>query len=525
MGKAFRFLVAALAAGAMLLAGCAPGRAPQDGGDRYDGQTIAWSPCDDRPGVECGRLTVPLDHADPAGPTVEMVVYRIQAWREAAQGVVLVLPEAPGTSGADLFGPASFTFRELGASYDVVTYDPRGTPGTLPLRCEADAGRPDRLDLDGTPDSPAEEEALRAAWQRYARDCEAAAGTALARMGTADVVRDLDLLRRTLGEKRILLYGASYGALVAREYLRTFPEGAARAVLDAPSPRSFPPAAPVGEVVEAAETTFDEALGTCFDNPFLPCPLGESPAEARTRTEELLRELDDEPRDLGPDGILTREQVVAALWDGMAEGPQGWTTVVRALGRASGGDWSELAAQSRESAARRTSDAALAVRCADGGPSRASAAEIRGWAADLAVRSPLFGETVGWWAVECLGWPVGPTLETKPRNEPDGARRGRALVVASAGDPRTPRDVPAATARQLGNAPVLTYTGAEHGAYASSPCVRYAVNDFLTAGVLPAHLTCGDLPLRPDWRRRGCVTACTVVPAATAAKVSVAGLP
>jgi hypothetical protein len=69
-------------------------------------------------------------------------------------------------------------------------------------------------------------------------------------------------------------------------------------------------------------------------------------------------------------------------------------------------------------------------------------------------------------------------------------------VVTGTGDPLTPPEFTEAMVAQMGDAPLLTYTGPEHGAYWSSDCVRYAVNDFLTAGVLPESDTCGTVPSR-----------------------------
>lgn len=524
-------------AAVLLLVGCvSPGPgAPGSGRDtvrtatstlaRYYGQEIAWSPCEDRAGVECGVLAVPLDHAQPDGEAVQVEVYRVPAWRHEARGAVVLLAGEAGMSGGDLFGPATFTFRELGASFDLVSYAPRAVAGTLALSCQDDVARAARLTLDATPDSPSEEDALVTAWQRYAQDCGEAGGDTLPVLGSADRARDLDILRAALGEKRLTLYGASSGALVAREYAGAFPEQAGRIVLDSPRPGSRPDdEASAPYVVEAADRAFDEALGTCFTNPFLPCPLGGTAAEARARVAGMLATLDAEPHDLGGGRVLTREHVVGAMWDAVAAGPQGRAAVVRALARASEGDWFELATHAATSLDRRTSDAAVASRCADRGPVVAEIADVRRRAAALAERSPLFGETVAWWSLECAGWPAGPTLETKRRGE-RSIRRGAALVVAASGDPRTPPGLPGVTSRLLADAPVLVYTGSEHGAYASSPCVRYVVNDFLTAGVVPANLTCGDLPLRQDWRRRGCVGACTVVPAAAFSRAGLTVMP
>jgi hypothetical protein len=95
-------------------------------------------------------------------------------------------------------------------------------------------------------------------------------------------------------------------------------------VLDAPrTAATLTDAQALEGMVEATERTLDLALATCFDNPFLACPLGPTPEDARTRAEALLLDLDDAPVDVGDTGLLTRERAVGALWEAMAEGAPG----------------------------------------------------------------------------------------------------------------------------------------------------------------------------------------------------------
>jgi pimeloyl-ACP methyl ester carboxylesterase len=534
-GGGRRAVVPALLTAAVLLVGaCAPGAPPTAGGatppdlrdelpDLRDelpalrDQEIAWTPCADNRTVECGTLAVPLDHGDPASATVEMAVYRAPALRGAAEGTVVLVPGGPGASGADLLRPSDFTFVELRTSHDLVTFDARGVGATLPVDCQAEPERVARGSLDATPRTPDEEQALLSAWTTFAEECERTSGDALAFAGGRDVARDLDVLRAALDEKSLTLHAMSYGTLAATEYARSFPGRVARLVLDAPrTASSLADPAAQEQMVEAAEATLDDALATCFDNPFLPCPLGGTPAAARSRVEALLTGLDESPVDLGPAGLLTRERAVDALWGALARGPSAWESAARWLGRAAKGDWSELAAQVVPSVGDPSPDGPVATRCTDLGGSALDLVAVRERAVDHAARFPVFGETAAWWAVRCAGWPVGPTLATKARPGPlVGA--GTVLVVTSTGDPLTPPAFPAATAHLLGGARVLTYSGSEHLAYAASPCVRYVVNGFLVSGVLPRSLSCGDLPLRTGGTAVPCSGPCTVVPAGTGA--------
>lgn len=494
-----RISVAGVAAAAVAtaLAGCAASSGSSAEGEADPGlapfydQALVWAPCEDGAAGECATLVVPLDYAAPEGERIDMALYRLPAAGDAAGSVVL-LPGGPGGSGADLLGPRS-AFRELARDRHVVTYDARGIGATSSFICESEAEASARLALDGTPDTPEEEAALVASWEAVADGCEEAAGPMLGHAGTSDLVRDLDVLRAALGEDALTFYGLSYGTLVGSEYVRAFPDKVGRAVLDAPvTARDWTAEDDLAIFAGTFEATLDQALGECFANPLLDCPLGATTAEARAGVEELLAGLDAEPVDLGARGLLTRERAVGIMVSALPYGPDGWSPLVIALGRAAGGSWGDLAALDPGFDPAGFA-ANLAVTCADRGDRDIGPDAVRADAADLGARYPVFGETFAWSRLICTTWPVGPTLEvvTEPV-ETDGA----VLVVTSTGDPLTPASFTEAMAEQMAGATILTYTGPEHVAYVASDCARFAVNDFLTEGVLPESATCGAFPTR-----------------------------
>ena len=459
-------------------------------------QVLSWEPCSPSSAMECASLTVPRDYERPAEGTRELAVYRLApagaedgatedgADDGAGGGAVVVLPGGPGGSGQFLLEGLS-PFRELAADRAVVSYDPRGVNASDAVSCEDDAAFAARQALDATPDTAQEEAALVAAFEAFADACASAVGDDLAHMGTADLVRDLDLLRAALGEDRLSYLGLSYGSLVGLEYARAFPDRVGRVALDSPMTAAGRADADREEVLLVRiEETLDGALQACVDAP-AGCRLGTGVGEARDRVETLLDELDAAPVEVGG-RVLTREVVVSWLWDALTWGPESSATAVAALGRASGGQWGDVALLLGPGDVPGFA-AYTAVACSDALVPVADAAAARAAAADLGERFPVFGETAAWWDVACSGWPVDAALAVA---DDVVEHAGEALVVASTGDPLTPPVAVDEASRQMGGAPVLTYAGAEHVAYWFSDCTRFAVNDFLVDGTLPAVGTC-----------------------------------
>lgn len=474
------------------LAGCAATGDPESARDRFAEQEIAWTPCPEQSGVECGSLEVPLDHSRPDGDALEVALYRLPARADDAGSIVL-LPGGPGGRGIDLLAGYS-PFRGLQGSHHVVSYDARAIGATSSFLCESEEEFRARLTLDRTPDTAEEEAALLASWETLAHGCAEAAGELLGFVGSRDLVQDLDVLRAALGEETLTYYGLSYGALVGSEYARTFPDRVGRAVLDAPrTARDWSSAESLVELADAAERSFDEALEQCFVNPFLPCALGATTQDARASVVALLAKLDADPVELPDGGRFTRELAVSALHGSVSAGPDGWATAVSALGRAHQGEWDDLLALAWELEDQPGTTANTVIVCADLGPPRVSVPDVRERVATLAARAPVFGEALAWGALNCTGWPAGPTLEV--HTEPvDPA--GDVLVVVSERDPATPRPFVDHMTEQMAGARLLNYSGPEHVAYGASDCVRMAIDDFLVHGRWPASDTCGTTPGR-----------------------------
>lgn len=97
--------------------------------------TIAWSSCGDR--LECARVQVPLDWDHPRGRMISLAVIRHLASRPDERiGSLFLNPGGPGESGVGLVKGAGSDLDGWGdGQFDVVSWDPRGTNASTPVRC------------------------------------------------------------------------------------------------------------------------------------------------------------------------------------------------------------------------------------------------------------------------------------------------------------------------------------------------------------------------------------------------------
>ena len=189
--------------------------------------------------AQCALLPVPLDYSNPAGPKIKIAISRIRHTSANFQGVLLTNPGGPGGSGLDfnVFLIQALQHEGLGAAasgYDWIGFDPRGVGSSVPaLGCDPNYLSPDRGSY--TPTTHAILRYWKARTADYAADCatRSAAQTALlGHITTADVARDMDSIRRALGQQQISYYGFSYGTYLGEVYATLFPGHVRRLILD-----------------------------------------------------------------------------------------------------------------------------------------------------------------------------------------------------------------------------------------------------------------------------------------------------
>lgn len=445
---------------------------------RFYEQRLAWTDCD---GAECASLVVPVDYADPDGPTFEIAVLRTPATGEA-RGSLVVNPGGPGSSGVDYARAASAIVTDpVLDAYDVVGFDPRGVGASAPVDCADDAAFDLLIATDGTPDTPAEVAEIERVSALL--ECRSPVDGLVDHLSTADAARDMDVLRAALGEERLDYLGVSYGTHLGATYAALFPDRVGRFVLDGPLPSDL----------DAEEVTLGQALG--FEDALRRfvaycaaeggCPLGDDPDPevGLTRLREILEALDTAPASTGdPQRPLTEAAATYAIL--MSLYRVGDRPLLRdALASLASGDGTPLQRLLDERTGRQADgtyrdnsfDAFYAVSCRD----RAAPADITASVDRLTSAAPFLGEYLAWGNLPCSG------IEVSPPPEPRGGAP-TILVVATTHDPATPFVWADALVAELGTAVLLVRDGDGHTAYREgSACIDESVDAFFLDGALP----------------------------------------
>ncbi|MBP2325095.1 pimeloyl-ACP methyl ester carboxylesterase [Kibdelosporangium banguiense] len=147
--------------------------------------------------------------------------------------MLLLIPGGPGNSG--LYRPATLGARlpqEVKDRYDLIGFDPRGVGQSTPLDCKLE---PRDLDPNGFmawpgPGGDISENINKA--RRVAKACNENGGELIRHLTTRNEARDIDQIRRALGERQISYWGVSYGTYAGAVYATMFPGRTDRVVLD-----------------------------------------------------------------------------------------------------------------------------------------------------------------------------------------------------------------------------------------------------------------------------------------------------
>ena len=429
--------------------------------------------------VDVGRLTVPLDYADPQGDTIELRVARHRA-RGDRVGSLLVNNGGPGSPASSMAIDATSWFRApLTDRFDVVAWDPRGTGQSGGAVDCIDDAEYDRFYASGdiTPDDADEKAELVSLSEEFAQRCIDRVGRALQYIGTNNSARDMDAIRQALGEEQVSYFGFSYGSELGAAWATMYPTTVRAAVLDG----AADPNADSTESTRQQWVGFEGALNTflaaCSANP--QCAF-HNDGDAEGAFDELFASLDESPLP-GPDGRADINLAVAVT--GVARAmysDQFWPALERSLADASNGDGAGLLALN-DAYYQRLVDGSYsnllesfqAISCADD-PSRPSVAEADADAETLIGAAPrLFPYTTG--SYTCSFFPES----IDPRIVITGIGAGPIVVVGTTGDPSTPLDSSREMAASLEDGRLVVVEANQHTGYRVNSCINNTIHDYL----------------------------------------------
>ncbi len=494
----------------LLLAGCTatgrdaavvPGPVPGDL-ERFYSQQISWSDCAGfatsqlaeqvfaAPELQCARVQVPLEYDEPNGRTASIALLRRPASDPTSRiGSLLINPGGPGASGmtaaASMAGAVEGT--ELGRRFDLVGFDPRGVGASEPaIDCrttaEQDAERLD-LDLDTSPAGVAQTEAEE---RHYAQLCAERVGEeVLANVGSADVARDMDVLRAVLGDEKLTYLGYSYGTRIGTEYAEQFPDNVRAMVLDGALDPDEPLVESLVNQGAGFQGSFDAFINWCL--PRQSCWTDGPVPATEAQFQDLIAPLAQQPLPVGNRQLSYSDAETATVQALYSD--QLWPVLDEGLNGLQRGDGSVMLAladlyyQRDSTGYTNSEDAFTAIRCVDDPPIKNRAAFRE---ADRRYRdvAPFLDDGSPPSAARdvCAFWPVPATdepgvLQVEGLTPP--------LVISTTGDPATPYEAGVALADALGGR-LLTFEGNQHTvALQGVECIDTAVTRYLVDGTLP----------------------------------------
>jgi pimeloyl-ACP methyl ester carboxylesterase len=466
---------------------------------------------------QCATAVVPLDYDRPRGRQITLALARLPATDPGRKiGSLFLNPGGPGGSGIDfLFGAGPFLYSdEVRARFDLVGLDPRGIMRSTPLRCyeTLDEALADWLTPFQFPVTREEERVWVRSDRAVARACDERGGPILNHMSTANVARDLDLLRRAVGDAKLTYAGYSYGSFLGVTYANLFPGKFRALVVDGvvdpvawstgrgDQARRLPVFTRLRGAKGAYET-LQEFLRLC-DAGGPNCAFSEgNPARRFDRlAKRLLREPVEFTDPVSGEVILVTYAELIGTTLGVLYDPSIWPL------------WAEILQQLDELTSRGAAAADLKTLRArlgagfqqepypnfiEGFPGVACSEtqnpdNVRAWARAARAqdrRYPYFGRPWTWISSICEPWPGWD------RDHYDGPwdRRtaNRVLVVGNRFDPATPYHGAVVVDRLLPRSRLLTLAGWGHASLFLSACVDAHVNRYLlTTRVPPRGTVC-----------------------------------
>ena len=474
---------------------------------------LKWSRCYGY--AQCATASVPLDYDKPKGAKIKLALLRVKATDQKHKiGSLFVNPGGPGAPATDLALAAPlFLSNSVLRRFDIVGMDPRGIGGSTNVNCFGTTAKQTAA-LQGMtvpfPVGAEEEAAYIASAEAFGRACSTTGAPLAASMSTAEVARDMDVMRRAVGDKKLNYLGFSYGTALGQYYANMFPDRFRTIAVDGViNPVSWVGTPATRDTIQddrlnsagGAYRALVEILNRCDKVGTRRCVFaGDAKAKFRTLANRLLAApvTIDDPElgtisityagfvsdvlsllylPIAGDIITAYAQAVSTLAT-----PEATTAQLSAAGLSVAR--LTKAHQLGVRAYDNSFESYAAVSCTDGlHPAQASSWPALTAASDR--RAPYFGRAWGWSTAQCA-------LSTWTARDEDAytgpftkRTASPVLVIGSRWDPATNYYDAVAAARMLPNSRLLTSNNWGHTAYGTSRCATGAIDRYLLSVTLP----------------------------------------
>jgi len=451
--------------------------------NKFPTPTIFWDDCGES--LKCGYVDVPVDYTDLASPETSLYIVRHAATDSAKRiGALLVNPGGPGFGGSYLAKSARRVYADaLVKSFDIIGWDPRGTGQSIPsIDCIDDY---DEYFAGGdiTPDTDEDRQVTVNKQKEFTELCFEKTGPIMSHVGTNNAARDMEMIRRALGEETISYFGFSYGSELGAVWATLFPDTVRAAVFDGASDPNGSSREVITQQRSGFERSVNAFLAQCASNRRCSFHNG---GDTEAAFDALMLQLDENPIPTYPDRpMLTRGMALTAVAEAMYS-DQYWTILAEGLSNAQDGDgrglmnlFDQYFRRQPDGTYENGLEAFLNISCADD-PVRKTVAEADAEAQSIAQVSPRFSpSTIGDYT--CAFWPKA----LDPRIAINALTFVPILVIGTTGDPATPLEGSRSMAQTLGNATLLVVNADQHIGYGANGCVVQVVSDYLVKLKIP----------------------------------------
>jgi pimeloyl-ACP methyl ester carboxylesterase len=486
--------------------------------DRVETPKLRWYKC--YSWAQCATAQVPLDYDHPHGAQTTIALVRVKARDQKHKiGSLFINPGGPGASASEfaVLSPL-FLSESLIERFDVLGMDPRGIGSSTEVNCFGTA-RNQTVALKGMeplfPYGKKQEAAYIKSAKKFGQACSTRGRSLAGAMSTAEVARDMDVMRRAVGDKKLTYLGFSYGTAIGQYYANMFPDRFRAIAVDGViNPKSWVGSRKTQNVVQddrlrsadGAYKAFFEIMRRCDQAGTSKCEFAAGNPLNNFAT--ITRRLKAHPIVI-VDPIFGETitetyadfigDVLGALYSPTAG--DDITALSQAMWQLTAPDGSLSAATvsaARTAFTKRVREGRLArsfpydnsfdayasVMCTDGRHPK-DASLWPALAAKADKRAPYFGRAWAWASVQCArnSWTVrdedaytGPF--TKRTASP-------VLLVGSYWDPATNYRDAVSSAKLLPNSRLLSSNNWGHTAYGTSACATGAIDRYLLHRTLP----------------------------------------